>query len=166
MGMTLKNVKRQDLIRERGYLDGEWVEAVSGATFAVHDPATLSKIATLPEMGADETVKAIHAADAAFATFKKTTGRQRARWLRKWADLCLVHTEDLALILTLENGKTLGEARGEVAYGASFLEWFAGEAERTHGEVVPTSNPAQRVLTFKQPLGVAACLTPWNFPIA
>jgi succinate-semialdehyde dehydrogenase/glutarate-semialdehyde dehydrogenase len=86
--------------------------------------------------------------------------------LRKWNDLRLQHIDDLALILTLENGKTLTEAKGEVAYAASFLEWFAGEAERTHGEVVPVANQNQRILTFKQPLGVAACLAPWNFPIA
>ncbi|KAM3075807.1 hypothetical protein ACMFMG_007934 [Clarireedia jacksonii] len=86
--------------------------------------------------------------------------------LRKWNDLCLEHIDDLALILTLENGKTLTEAKGEVTYAASFLEWFAGEAERTHGEVVPVANQNQRILTFKQPLGVAACLAPWNFPIA
>jgi succinate-semialdehyde dehydrogenase/glutarate-semialdehyde dehydrogenase len=86
--------------------------------------------------------------------------------LRKWNDLCLEHIDDLALILTLENGKPLPEAKGEILYAASFLEWFAGEAERTHGEVIPTANPSQRILTFHQPLGVAACLAPWNFPIA
>ena len=86
--------------------------------------------------------------------------------LRKWNDLCLQHIDDLALILTLENGKTLTEAKGEVTYAASFLEWFAGEAERTHGEVIPVANQNQRILTFKQPVGVAACLAPWNFPIA
>lgn len=162
----LSSLKRKDLFQTKGYIDGEWVSADSGKTFDVYDPATLDKIATLPEMGASDVDKAVKAAHEAFKSYKKTTARQRARWLRKWGDLVIDHTEDLALILTLENGKTLTEAKGEVAYGASFLEWFAGEAERTHGEVVPVANLNQRVLTFKQPIGVAACLAPWNFPIA
>ncbi|KAH7370222.1 succinate-semialdehyde dehydrogenase [Rhexocercosporidium sp. MPI-PUGE-AT-0058] len=117
-------------------------------------------------MGAVDAALAVDAAHEAFQTFKKTTGRERARMLRKWNDLNLKHIDDLALILTLENGKTLTEAKGEVMYATSFLEWFAGEAERTYGEVIPSSNINQRILTFKQPLGVAACLAPWNFPIA
>ncbi|KAI1609207.1 succinate-semialdehyde dehydrogenase [Exophiala viscosa] len=163
---TLNDLKRKDLLQSKGYINEEWVDAASGKTFDVYDPATLDKIATLPEMGAADVDKAVAAAHAAFQTFKKTSARQRARWLRKWSDLCLEHIDDLALILTLENGKTLAEAKGEVTYGASFLEWFAGEAERVHGEVVPTANLNQRILTFKQPIGVAACLAPWNFPIA
>lgn len=163
---TLNDLKRKDLFQTKGYIAEEWVDAASGKTFDVFDPATLDKIATLPEMGAEDTNKAIEAAHEAFKTYKKTTARQRARWLRKWSDLCLEHADDLALILTLENGKTLVEAKGEVTYAASFLEWFAGEAERVHGEVVPTANLNQRILTFKQPVGVAACLSPWNFPIA
>jgi succinate-semialdehyde dehydrogenase/glutarate-semialdehyde dehydrogenase len=126
----------------------------------------LKKIATIPEMGAEDTALAVQAAHEAFQSFKKTTARERARMLRKWNDLCLAHIDDLALILTLENGKTLTEAKGEVTYAASFLEWFAGEAERTHGEVIPVANQYQRILTFKQPVGVAACLAPWNFPVA
>ncbi|PWY96104.1 succinate-semialdehyde dehydrogenase [Aspergillus sclerotioniger CBS 115572] len=110
--------------------------------------------------------QAIVAADKALASFRTTTARQRARWLRKWNDLVLENIDDLALIVSLENGKALPEARGEVMYGASFLEWFAAEAERAHGEVIPAANPNQRILTVKQPLGVAALLTPWNFPIA
>ena len=163
---SLADVKRKDLVQSKGYIASEWVSAASGKTFDVYDPATLDKIATVPEMGREDTTKAIDAAHAAFQSYKKTTARQRARWLRRWSDLCLAHADDLALILTLENGKTLAEAAGEVAYGASFLEWYAGEAERIHGEVVPVANQNQRVLTFKQPLGVAACLAPWNFPIA
>ncbi|KIX94802.1 uncharacterized protein Z520_09492 [Fonsecaea multimorphosa CBS 102226] len=163
---TLNDLKRKDLFQTKGYINESWVDAASGKTFDVYDPATLDKIATLPEMGAADTDKAITAAHEAFQSFKKTTARQRARWLRKWSDLCLENADDLALILTLENGKTLVEAKGEVTYAASFLEWFAGEAERVHGEVVPTANLNQRILTFKQPIGVAACLAPWNFPIA
>ncbi|KAJ9616599.1 hypothetical protein H2200_000318 [Cladophialophora chaetospira] len=163
---TLDDLKRKDLFQTKGYIEESWVDAASGKTFDVYDPATLDKIATLPEMGADDTEKAIKAAHEAFKSFRKTTPRQRARWLRKWSDLCLEHADDLALILTLENGKTLTESKGEVTYAASFLEWFAGEAERVHGEVVPVANQNQRILTFKQPIGVAACLAPWNFPIA
>ncbi|KUJ21498.1 succinate-semialdehyde dehydrogenase [Mollisia scopiformis] len=163
---SLSDLKRKDLFQTKGYVNAEWVEAKSGKTFDVLDPATLKKLATVPEMGAADTALAIEAAYQAFKSYKNTTARQRARMLRKWNDLCLEHIDDLALILTLENGKTLTEAKGEVTYAASFLEWFAGEAERAHGEVVPVANPNQRILTFKQPVGVAACLAPWNFPIA
>ena len=163
---SLSDLKRKDLFQTKGYINSEWVQAKSGKTFEVIDPATLEKIATVPEMGAEDTAIAVEAAYEAFQSFKKTTARQRARMLRKWSDLCLEHIDDLALILTSENGKTLTEAKGEVTYAASFLEWFAGEAERTHGEVVPVANQNQRILTFKQPVGVAACLAPWNFPIA
>ncbi|KAM5347502.1 hypothetical protein ACJ41O_010507 [Fusarium nematophilum] len=162
----LDRLTRKDLFRTQGYIDGAWVDAASGKVFSVLDPATQDEIATVPEMDAQDTLKAIEAASAAFQTYKQTTARQRARWLRKWGDLCHEHIDDLALILCLENGKTLAEAKGEVVYAASFLEWFSGEAERTYGEVVPSSNPKQRILTFKQPLGVAACMAPWNFPIA
>ena len=163
---SLQGLKRKDLLRSHGYISAEWVGADDGKTFAVHDPATLSQIATIPEMGKAETARAVSAAHEAFKLFRKTTARYRARLLRKWNDLVLEYIEDLALILTLENGKTLAEAQGEVRYAASFLEWFAGEAERTHGEVVPVADQNQRIVTFKQPVGVAACLAPWNFPIA
>jgi len=162
----LSDLKRKDLFQTKGYIAESWVSAKSGKTFNVYDPATLDKIATIPEMGAEDTQLAIAAAHEAFKSYKKTTARQRARWLRKWSDLCMENVDGLALILTLENGKILGEAKAEVTYAASFLEWFAGEAERVHGEVVPVANLNQRILTFKQPLGVAACLAPWNFPIA
>lgn len=163
---TLADLKRPELLQQKGLFGDQWVDAQDGKTFEVRNPATLEVIATMPEMGAADTERAIQTAHDAFKTFKKTSARQRARWLRKWNDLILDNSDDLALILSLENGKTVTEARGEVVYGASFLEWFAGEAERTHGEVVPSSNPNQRILTTKEPLGVAACLAPWNFPIA
>jgi succinate-semialdehyde dehydrogenase/glutarate-semialdehyde dehydrogenase len=163
---TLADLKNKDLLRTKGYIDHAWVDATSGATFDVINPATLEKLATLPEMDAKDVDRAVEAAAVAFQSYKKTSARQRARWLRKWSDLCHDNVDDLALIMTLENGKTLTEAKGEVVYAASFLEWFAGEAERVHGEVVPTANLGQRIVTIKQPLGVAACLTPWNFPLA
>jgi delta 1-pyrroline-5-carboxylate dehydrogenase len=163
---TLSDVKNKDLLQTKGYINNAWVDAASGATFDVINPATLEKLATLPEMGVEEVDRAVEAAAAAFVSYKKTSARQRARWLRKWSDLCHENIDDLALIMTLENGKTLTEAKGEVVYAASFLEWFAGEAERVHGEVIPTANLNQRIVTIKQPLGVAACFAPWNFPAA
>ena len=126
------------------------------------DPATLDKLANLPEKDKEDVKAAVDAAHEAFKSYKKTSARQRARMLRKWSDLCLENADDLALIVTLENGKTLAEAKGEVTYGARFLEWFATQAEMTHGEVVPPANLGQRIVTFKQPIGVAAGLAPWN----
>ncbi len=164
---SLDGVKNSSLLKDGGFINGKWVtKSHSSRTFDVADPATLKKLITLPEMGKHETAAAIQAAHEAFKTFKNTSARERARLLRKWSDLCLQNADDLALILCLENGKTLAEAKGEVLYGASFLEWFAGEAERVHGETVPPANLNQRILTVKQPIGVAACLSPWNFPVA
>jgi succinate-semialdehyde dehydrogenase/glutarate-semialdehyde dehydrogenase len=164
--ISLKDLNRKDLLQTKGYINAKWVSAASGRTFDVRNPATLEVIATVPEMGKAETAQAVAAAHEAFQSYKSIPARQRARLLRKWSDLILENVDDLALILTLENGKSLTEAKGEVTYAASFLEWFGGEAERIHGEVVPSANLNQRILTFKQPLGVAACLAPWNFPIA
>lgn len=120
----------------------------------------------IPVSRLTDTDKVTESAHESFKSYKKTSARQRARWLRRWSDLCLKNIDDLALILTLENGKAVAEARGEVTYAASFLEWFAGEAERSHGEVVPVANTSRRILTIKEPLGVAACLASWNVPIA
>ena len=137
---SLNDLKNKKLFQTKGYINGEWVDSVSGkSTFDVVDPATLDKIATLPEMDKEDVKKAVDAADEAFKSFKKTSARQRARMLRKWSDLLHENVEDLALIMTLENGKTLTDSKGEVAYSASFLEWFATQAEMTHGEVVPTA---------------------------
>jgi succinate-semialdehyde dehydrogenase / glutarate-semialdehyde dehydrogenase len=164
---TLEGVKNKELLQHGGFINGSWItKSASVKTFDVIDPATLNKLTTLPEMGKAETAQAIRAAQEAFKDFKKTSARDRARLLRKWSDLCHENADDLALIMCLENGKTLAEAKGEVLYAASFLEWFAGEAERVHGETVPPANLNQRILTFKQPIGVAACLAPWNFPAA
>jgi succinate-semialdehyde dehydrogenase/glutarate-semialdehyde dehydrogenase len=127
---TFKSIKNKSLLQTKGYINGSWTSALSGASFDVINPANLEVLSSIPEMGKEDTTKAIEAAHAAFKTFKKTTGRERARMLRKWSDLCHENIEDLAIILTMENGKPLAEAKGEVAYGASFLEWFAGEAER------------------------------------
>ncbi|CAK4034057.1 succinate-semialdehyde dehydrogenase (NADP+) [Lecanosticta acicola] len=163
---SLADLKNKKLFQNKGYINGEWVASSSGPTFDVLDPATLDKLATLPEMDKTDVAKAVNAAHEAFKSYKKTSARERARMLRKWSDLCHENVDDLALIMTLENGKTLAESKGEVIYGASFLEWFATQAEMVHGEVVPPANLKQRIITFKQPIGVAACLAPWNFPIA
>ncbi|PLB53400.1 succinate-semialdehyde dehydrogenase [Aspergillus steynii IBT 23096] len=166
MSTIPRNLKRKDLFQTKGFIAGSWVDAQDGATFEVRNPASLETLATVPEMGAADTAKAVAAAHEAFKSYKKTSARERARCLRQWNALCHEHVDDLALILTMENGKPFAEAKGEVLYAASFLEWFAGEAERTHGEVVPSANRNQRILTIKEPIGVAACLAPWNFPIA
>ncbi|ETN42700.1 uncharacterized protein HMPREF1541_01858 [Cyphellophora europaea CBS 101466] len=163
---SLNDLKRKDLFQSKGYINGSWVDSSSSKTFDVVNPANLDRLATLPEMGASDCDKAVAAAHEAFKTYKKTSARERARLMRKWNDLVIANADDLALILMLENGKTLAEAKGEVLYGASFLEWFAGEAERIHGEYVPPANLNQRIITMRQPIGVAACMTPWNFPIA
>lgn len=164
---SLNDVKNKALLKKGGLINGEWV-ATSAAkrTFDVLDPATLDKLATLPEMDRTDTANAVDAAYAAFPAYSQLSARQRARMLRKWSDLCHANVDDLALIMTLENGKTLAESKGEVVYAASFLEWFATQAEMTHGETIPTANRNQRIVTFKQPIGVAACLAPWNFPVA
>ncbi|KAK5401755.1 hypothetical protein LTR06_010862 [Exophiala xenobiotica] len=151
---TLADVRNKSLLRNQGFIDGRWVDAISGRTFDVVDPASLDKLASIPEMGTEDTVAAVEAAHSAFKTFKDTTARERARLLRRWNDLCLQNIEDLALILSLENGKTLAEARGEVVYGASFIEWFAGEAERSmiqHPEIAPANGTK-----------AAGCTTVWK----
>ncbi|KXT08925.1 hypothetical protein AC579_9355 [Pseudocercospora musae] len=164
---TLADIKNKKLLPNGGLINGKWTTtSISGPTFDVVDPATLDILTTLPEMSTQETQQAIDAASTAFKSYKKTSARSRARLLRKWSDLCHANADDLALIVTLENGKSLPEAKGEVIYGASFLEWFATQAEMIHGQTVPTANLNQRIVTFKQAVGVAACLTPWNFPIA
>ncbi|KIW84809.1 hypothetical protein AYO21_09072 [Fonsecaea monophora] len=163
---SLADVKNKKLLHYKGFIDGQWADAASGKTFDLIDPGTGEKLATFPEMGAADVARAIDSASKTFVTWKNTSGRDRARMLRKWNDLCLENTEDFALIITLETGKPLYEARAEVIYACSFLEWFAGEAERTHGENILTANRKQRLVTMKQPIGVVGCLMPWNYPMA
>jgi succinate-semialdehyde dehydrogenase/glutarate-semialdehyde dehydrogenase len=149
-----------------GLLAGEWVSADSSKTFAVHDPATGEEIAQVPLMGRAETERAIVAAQSAQSQWKRLTAKVRAAHLKRWFDLMVLHQEDLAKILTLEQGKPLAEARGEIAYGASFVEWFAEEAKRVYGETIPSPLNDRRLLVIKQPIGVTAAITPWNFPNA
>lgn len=149
-----------------GHINGKWVSAENGITFLVTDPATGAHLADVPDMGASETRLAIDAANAALPAWRTKTAKERANILRKWFDMCMAAQEDLALLMTREQGKPLAEARGEVAYGASFLEWFAEEGKRIYGDVIPSHGADKRIITVKQPIGVVAAITPWNFPMA
>jgi succinate-semialdehyde dehydrogenase/glutarate-semialdehyde dehydrogenase len=156
----------RDLLHDLAFVDGEWVGADNGSRFRVDDPATGAEIASVPRMGGAETRRAIEAADRAFLGWRSMTAKQRARILRDWADLMRAHVEDLSLILTVEQGKPLAESRGEIEYAASFLEWFGEEGKRVYGDVIPTPIPGRRIVVLKQPIGVTAGITPWNFPAA
>ncbi|KAF8858172.1 succinate semialdehyde dehydrogenase-like protein [Acephala macrosclerotiorum] len=148
------------------YVNGEWVKAKSGKTFEVHDPSSGKLIGTAPEFDAADTQKAIEAAAAAFPSFRTKTGRERSKLLRKWYDLMVENAEDIAKLITWENGKPLADAKGEAAYAASFFEWFSEEAPRVYGDTIPASVAGNRVVTIKEPVGVCGLITPWNFPAA
>ncbi|HZR93119.1 MAG TPA: NAD-dependent succinate-semialdehyde dehydrogenase [Gaiellaceae bacterium] len=155
-----------ELVRSQAYVGGAWVGADSGETFPVVNPATGETIAEVPRLGAAETRRAIDAAAAAFPAWSGLLAKERARILRRFAELVLDRREELAVLMTLEQGKPLAESRAEIDYGASFLEWFAEEAKRVYGDTIPEPMPGRRVLVLKQPVGVAAGITPWNFPSA
>ena len=159
-------LKDPQLVREAAYIDGAWCAADSGATFEVTNPATGAVLARLPDMLEGETRWAIEAAAAAWPAWAAKTAKERATILRKWFELIMANQEDLAIIMTSEQGKPLAEARGEVAYGASFIEWFAEEGKRIYGDVIPQTQPGRRIVVLKQPIGVVAAITPWNFPNA
>ncbi|KAI9299638.1 Aldehyde/histidinol dehydrogenase, partial [Cunninghamella echinulata] len=152
------------LFRQEAFVNNEWIS--KSTTFPVEDPATGETIGKVPEMDGEDTRQAINVASESFKTWSKTTGKQRHDLLKKWYDAIMANQEDLATILTWENGKTLAEARGEIAYGASFYEWFAEEAVRTYGTVIPSPMPNQRYLTVKQPVGPVGIILPFNFPTA
>ena len=158
-------LKDPSLLREAAFIGGEWI-AVGGNGIAVNNPATGAVIGHVPRLGADATRTAIEAAKAAQKEWAATTAKHRAQVLRRWYDLMMAHQDDLAAILTAEQGKPLAEARGEIAYGASFIEWFAEEARRVYGDVVPGHAEDKRIVVIKQPVGVVAAITPWNFPNA
>jgi len=160
------NALAQDLPLDQAYVDGRWVDADDGATFEVIDPATGAAIAAVPRMGAVETRRAIEAAQRALPGWRARLASQRARILRRWADLMLERQEQLAVLLTAEQGKPMAESRVEVAYAASFLEWFGEEAKRVYGDTIPTYASDRRILVTKEPVGVTAGITPWNFPAA
>ena len=156
----------QSLFREKCYIDGAWVDAGSGKTIEVNDPADNSIIGTVPKMGRDETSRAIEAANAAYPAWRAKTGKERAAILRKWHELILENQADLAVIMTTEQGKPLAESRGEVVYSAAFVEWFAEEAKRIYGDTIPHTRDGQRIVVTKEPVGVVVSITPWNFPSA
>lgn len=160
------NLKRPELFRQQCYIDGSWTDAVNGDTVAVQNPATGDQLGTIPRMGATETRQAIEAADRAWAAWRAKPAKDRAVILRRWFDLMLQNTEDLARIMTAEQGKPLAESRGEIAYAASYLEWYAEEGKRAYGDTIPTNAPDRRVVVVKEPVGVCAAITPWNFPSA
>lgn len=159
-------LKNLNLLKTHGYINGQWVGDNVKSRFDVTNAYTNEVISTLPDMGKKETDEAILAANAAWPQWRGRTAKERAAILKKWFDLIMSNQEDLAMLMTAEQGKPLAEARGEVGYGASFIEWFAEEGKRTYGDVIPTPANDRRILVIKQPIGVVASITPWNFPIA
>jgi succinate-semialdehyde dehydrogenase/glutarate-semialdehyde dehydrogenase len=154
------------LLRTRAFIGGEWLNASDGATHPVINPATREVLGTVPVMGIAETRRAIEAAQAAFPAWAARTAKERAAILRRWYELLLANQDDLATLMTAEQGKPLAEAKGEIAYAASFIEWFAEEGKRLYGDVIPGHQPDKRILVLRQPVGVVAAITPWNFPLA
>ncbi|MCP4470360.1 MAG: NAD-dependent succinate-semialdehyde dehydrogenase [Gammaproteobacteria bacterium] len=163
--MTIQ-LSDQALLKTQAYINGQWQDADSGATVPVTNPATGEVIAEVAKCGSAEARRAIEAAAAAFPEWSKRTAKERAACLRKWFNLMMEAQEDLALIMTLEQGKPLAESRGEIAYGANYIEWFAEEAKRIYGDTIPQPSNDKRIVCIKQPVGVVACITPWNFPNA
>lgn len=159
-------LKRPDLLRQNGYINGKWCDADDNSTIAVNNPATGELLGTVPRMGQAEARRAIEAADAAWGGWRGKTARERAVILRRWFELMHEHIDDLALIMTAEQGKPLTEARGEIVYAASYLEWYAEEGKRAYGDVIPTNAADKRIVVIKEPVGVCAAITPWNFPSA
>ena len=159
-------LKDAQLFRQQAYIDGAWVDADGGQTIKVNNPATGEIIGTVPKMGAAETRRAIEAADKALPAWRALTAKERATKLRRWFELLIENQDDLGRLMTLEQGKPLAEAKGEIVYAASFIEWFAEEAKRIYGDVIPGHQPDKRLIVIKQPIGVTAAITPWNFPAA
>ncbi len=160
------DIKDMTLLRQQAFIDGGWRAAAGGAVAVIRDPADGSVVGEVPVMGAAETRQAIEAAARALPAWAKRTAKDRAAVLRRFAELMTANTDDLAVIMVREQGKPLAEAKGEIAYAASFLEWFAEEGKRVYGELIPTFRPDARLMVMRQPVGVAAAITPWNFPAA
>jgi succinate-semialdehyde dehydrogenase / glutarate-semialdehyde dehydrogenase len=155
-----------ELLRTQAYVGGDWIDADAGETFPVVNPADGETIAEVPRLGAAETRRAIEAAARAFPGWSRLLAKERSKILRRFAELMAENREDLAVLMTLEQGKPLAESRAEIDYAASFLEWFAEEAKRVYGDTIPAPLPDRRILVLKQPIGVTAGITPWNFPSA
>jgi succinate-semialdehyde dehydrogenase/glutarate-semialdehyde dehydrogenase len=164
--MITFSLQDQDLFRQQAYIGGKWCDADTGATLEVNNPATGEVLGTVPLMGADETRRAIEAAKDVFVAWGRKPAKERSILLRRWHDLIMANVEDLGKLMTAEQGKPLTEAKGEVAYAASFIEWFAEEAKRVYGDTVPSPWNDRRLVVIKQPIGVCAAMTPWNFPAA
>jgi succinate-semialdehyde dehydrogenase/glutarate-semialdehyde dehydrogenase len=164
--MTAFSLQDQDLFRQQAYIGGRWCDADSGATLEVNNPATGEILGTAPKMGANETWRAIEAAKDAFVDWSRKPAKERSILMRRWYDLIMANVDDLGALMTAEQGKPLTEAKGEVAYAASFIEWFAEEAKRVYGDTIPSPWNDRRLVVIKQPIGVCAAVTPWNFPAA
>ena len=164
--MASLDLKDPSLFREACYINGRWVGAGSNETIDVTNPATGETLGTIPKMGADETREAIEAANEAYPAWRAKTAKERAAILRKWFDLMMENQEDLARMMTAEQGKPLKESMGEIVYAASFIEWFAEEGKRIYGDTIPQHAPGKRIVVTKEPIGVCAAITPWNFPAA
>jgi succinate-semialdehyde dehydrogenase/glutarate-semialdehyde dehydrogenase len=164
--MTKLPLHDSDLFRQQAYIGGSWCDAESGATIEVNDPATGEILGTVPRMGANETWRAIEAAKDAFSDWSRRPAKERSNLMRRWYDLIMANVDDLGALMTAEQGKPLAEAKGEVAYAASFIEWFAEEAKRVYGDTIPSPWKDRRLVVIKQPIGVCAAITPWNFPAA
>ncbi len=160
------NLSNTSLFHERCYIDGAWVDAQDGAVIEVNNPATGSVLGTVPGLATEDTRRAIAAADAAWPEWRAMTGKERAVIMRRWFELMMENQEDLAVLMTTEQGKPLAESRGEIAYAASFIEWFAEEGKRVYGDTMPHPLRGKRIVVLKQPIGVVAAITPWNFPAA
>ena len=164
--MTTFSLQDADLLRQQAFIGGRWCDADNGATFDVTNPATGETLGTVPKMGAAETQRAIEAAKNAFANWSRRPAKDRSALLRRWNDLIVENLDDLGKLMTAEQGKPLAEAKGEVLYAASFIEWFAEEAKRVYGDTIPSPWNDRRLVTIKEPIGVCAAITPWNFPAA
>lgn len=159
-------LKDSSLFRQQCYIDGAWVDADGGETIPVTNPANGETIGTVPKMGAAETRRAIEAANKAYPSWRRKTAKERGAILRKWYDLLLANQDDLAVLMTTEQGKPLAESKGEIGYAAAFIDWFAEEGKRVYGDTIPSPNPDWRIVVTKEPVGVCAAITPWNFPSA
>ena len=159
-------INNQSLFREQCYVDGQWITADNAATFSVFNPADGSKLGEVPKMGQAETARAIDAAATALPAWASLTAKERSKILRNWYELILENQQDLATIMTLEMGKPMAEALGEIINGASFIEWFSEEAKRVYGDLIPGHQVDKRISVIKQPIGVVGSITPWNFPNA
>jgi len=165
-GGLVFQLKDQGLFKQQCFINGEWVNSDNGDTFDVINPSDLSVVGTMPNASKKETIRAIDAANNSWSDWKKLTGKERSIIIRRWHELILENIDDLALIMTLENGKPIADSRGEIVYASWFTDWFSEEAKRTYGKTIPSTMAGRRIMTIKQPIGVCGIITPWNFPAA